>query len=87
MDISKENYVPTKSGASVLFAFYPVTHPPPSQPRPPQHDMELSDRSLLQPIPPSKRAMPRSCQKASTTRIVNNANEFLHKELAQIIEE
>ena len=66
----------------------PISHSatPPSQPILHPHDVVVTDRPTLQPVPSSQRAIPKSCRE-TTTENVNYANEFLSRELAQIIEE
>ncbi|VDB89181.1 Bgt-60046 [Blumeria graminis f. sp. tritici] len=92
MDFTIENHAPMTERGSCSFSITSNTPPislsvtPPSQPILPQHNVLVTDRPTLQPVPPSKRANPKSCHEA-TAENVNDANEFLPRELAQIIEE
>ncbi|VDB83694.1 Bgt-20130 [Blumeria graminis f. sp. tritici] len=91
MDFTDENHAPTTETDSSSFSIPSktplISHSatPSSQPILPQYDVVVTDRLTLQPVPPSKRAIPKSCHEA--TENVNVANEFLPRKLAQIIEE
>ncbi|EPQ66221.1 Bgt-3395 [Blumeria graminis f. sp. tritici] len=92
MDFTIENHAPITERGSCSFSIPSNTPPiflsatPPSQPILPQHDVVVTDRPTLQPVPPSKHENPKSCHD-TTAENVNDANEFLPRKLAQIIEE
>ncbi|CCU77312.1 EKA-like protein [Blumeria hordei DH14] len=92
MDFSIENHAPlTEEGfCSISIPSntppFPIFATPPSKPILPQQDVVVTDRLTLQPVSPSKRSIPESYHEI-TTGIEIDANEFLPKDLAQIIEE
>ncbi|VCU39327.1 Bgt-3395-3 [Blumeria graminis f. sp. tritici] len=91
MDSTIENHAPMTERGSCSFIIPSNTPPislsatPPSQPILPQHDVVVTERPTLQPVPPYKHANPKSCHK-TTAENVNDASKFLPRELAQIIE-